>query len=330
MRKCPRVVIRPNDGNLDGKDSWSSWFMYPVGWNPGNFRKMVLLESDDSWELGRNIERTFCSFRLIALLFILIASTTTKIPMSEVEIVSPVMKMPPIPQMPPIPESVQQARTSPPAIDSSYSSPPPPPPSTENSSYLEPPVSVDDTESSPPPPPPPPSSSTSEDVPPKVSTVSTSESSSPSTSKESPKSMPPPPAPSTTSIDLPPTNKAQDSSSPPPPPSKPKVSSPPPPPPSKPKVSSSPRPTEQQQQRETSYSSSVTWLNHKERGEDIACWFPLIQWTHGYCPALPLTLPSPVEGESFVIRMSRLLYWFLYNWHPTMILIILICLLFLI
>ena len=51
--------------------------MYPIGWSPDNFRKVVLLEGDHRWEMGRNNISSWCSTRLLVLLGLLLFSTNT-------------------------------------------------------------------------------------------------------------------------------------------------------------------------------------------------------------------------------------------------------------
>ena len=72
----PRVVIgrRGAEGyEPSGEESWSSTYLYPIGWSPDNYRKVVLLEGDDRWEMGRNRAATaVCGTRTILLVALLL------------------------------------------------------------------------------------------------------------------------------------------------------------------------------------------------------------------------------------------------------------------
>jgi len=80
--QLPRVVVKSSTvrrGQVapNGSEKWSSTFMYPIGWSPDNFRKVVLLEGDHCWEMGRNNVSSWCSTRLLVLLVLLLFSMNT-------------------------------------------------------------------------------------------------------------------------------------------------------------------------------------------------------------------------------------------------------------
>lgn len=92
----PRLVTKGGREDPDGRESWSSTFMYPIGWSPRNFRKVVLLEGDRKWEMGRS-HRVAMDARWVCLVGVLVlAINSVTIPTySPPTATSTVTSMPP-------------------------------------------------------------------------------------------------------------------------------------------------------------------------------------------------------------------------------------------